>query len=204
MATPQRIIASLSGKIVTVIAKAVTDSVDFVVTDSNTTDSLLFTVPSSQAGVLDITVNGATDYILGMSIYSQTLGAAVDWKYYRYGHVQACIEMVPIGAEPQFCAPVAEEATFAINPSSFYGATRSGSVGGFLQAQSDGKLTFASVRSSDPYLLISSPRPTGTFHASIHLGTTTTGSTWCTPKLAIDTCQSKLRTRVVAPGQYCD
>jgi hypothetical protein len=174
-----------------VIAKAASDSVDFVVTESSTTDSLLFTVPSSQAGVLGISVNGATNYMLGMSIYSQTLGAAVDWKNYQFGHVKACMEMVPIGAEPQFCAPIAEEATYAVNPSSFYAATRSGSVGGYLNAQDNGKLSFSSVSSYDVRSLIPSLRPTGLSHGSVTLGQITIDSTWFTPKLATDTSRSE-------------
>lgn len=153
-ATPQRLIASLNGEVVTVIASASWESVTLGTTADNTTDSLLFTVPPDQAGIVNLTVNGQTNYIPGVDMYAPILkaGTEASWPKLEYSNMKACIEIVPIGAEAQYCAPVVEEATFGVNPSEFYAATRSGSVGGYVRPQDDGKLTFAPVCLFDPSL----------------------------------------------------
>ena len=145
---PQRLITSLNGQTLTAVSTSAFRSVDLRLTADNTTDSLLFTIPANQAGIVSISVNGETDYQLGIGMYGPNLNAFLEADFAAslyYSNYKGCMEMVPIGAEPQYCAPIVDRASYEINPSSFYAATKSGSVGGYLQGQADGSIDFSSV-----------------------------------------------------------
>lgn len=101
--------------------------------------------PSGQAGIVNLTIPGTTNYQMGYSIYDKVLISVASNSYaWQYGTVKTCVEMVPIGAEPKFCVPYGQAIAFKQYPTGFYAATKDGGLG-YLSTRNDGSIAFAEV-----------------------------------------------------------
>ena len=61
---------------------------------------------------------------------------------------RACVELVPVGSEPQYCAEflsMIQDATYGNLPTTVYVSTANGDVKGYLNTNVDGTFTVASV-----------------------------------------------------------
>ena len=108
------------------------------------TSSLVFTIPANQAGFVTAVVNGdASNWVTSLTRYGSELAAAPKslLPYMSQVVSSVCVEMVPLGAEPQYCTPYVQDLSYGQYPTGFYASTSDGGVAGYLSPQADG--TFA-------------------------------------------------------------